>query len=75
MIHLYVLGFRGKDLLSFKKLNNPSKIAELQELEYWKAKFEAAKQAPDGFFSKRWLATELLDISEEVYYATKRAIL
>jgi hypothetical protein len=75
MIHLYVLGFRGKDLLSFNlKLNNPSKIAELQELEYWKAKFEAAKQAPDGFFSKRWLATELLDISEEVYLRNQREL-
>ena len=75
MIHLYVLGFRGKDLVSFKlKLNNPSKIAELQELEYWKAKFEAAKQAPDGFFSKRWLATEMLGISEEVYLRNQREL-
>ena len=33
IIHLYTLGFRGDDLLSFKlKLHNPSKIAELQEL-------------------------------------------
>ena len=75
MIHLYVLGFRGKDLLSFNlRLNNPSKIAELQELEYWKARFEAAKQAPDGFFSKRWLATELLGISEEVYLRNQREL-
>lgn len=75
MIHLYVLGFRGKDLLSFNlKLNNPSKIAELQELEYWKAKFDAAKQVPDGFFSKRWLATELLGISEEVYLRNQREL-
>ena len=75
MIHLYVLGFRGKDLLSFNlKLNNPSKIAELQELEYWKAKFDAAKSVPDGFFSKRWLATELLDISEETYLRNQREL-
>jgi hypothetical protein len=75
MIHLYVLGFRGKDLLSFSlKLNNPSKISELQELEYWKAKFDAAKQAPDGFFSKRWLATELLGVSEEVYLRNQREL-
>ena len=33
IIHLYTLGFRGDDLLSFTlSLNNPSKIAELQEL-------------------------------------------
>ena len=34
IIHLYTLGFRGDDLLAFDlSLNNPSKIAELQELE------------------------------------------
>ena len=33
IIHLYTLGFRGDDLLAFElTLNNPSKIAELQEL-------------------------------------------
>ena len=41
IIHLYTLGFRGDDLLSFSlSLNNPSKIAELQELEHWKQKFD-----------------------------------
>ena len=43
IIHLYTLGFRGDDLLKFKlTLNNPSKIAELQELEFWKQKFDIA---------------------------------
>ena len=33
IIHLFTLGYRGDDLISFKvSLNNPSKIAELQEL-------------------------------------------
>ena len=46
IVHLYTLGYRGDDLLSFKlRLNNPSKIAELQELEHWKQKFEAAGAA------------------------------
>ena len=40
-IHLYVLGYRGDDLINFKlKLNNPSKISELQELETWNTKFK-----------------------------------
>jgi len=43
IIHLYTLGFRGDDLLGFElSLNNPSKIAELQELEHWKQKFDIA---------------------------------
>jgi hypothetical protein len=51
IIHLFTLGYRGDDLISFKlSLNNPSKIAELQELEHWKTKFEVANQAVEGFF-------------------------
>ncbi len=51
IIHLYILGFREDDLVSFKlSLNNPSKIAELQELEHWKTKFETASSATEGFF-------------------------
>ncbi|MAL59499.1 MAG: hypothetical protein CMC14_05565, partial [Flavobacteriaceae bacterium] len=43
IIHLYTLGFRDDDLLSFKLfLNNPSKIAELQELEHWDKRFAVA---------------------------------
>ena len=43
IIHLYTLGYRGNDLISFKmSLNNPSKIAELQEIEQWRAKFDVA---------------------------------
>ena len=37
VVHLFSLGFRDNDLLSFKlSLNNPSKLAELQELEHSK---------------------------------------
>ncbi len=57
IVHLYTMGFRGDDLISFKlSLNNPSKIAELQELEQWKTKFDTAAAATEGFFSKRWIA-------------------
>ena len=46
IIHLYTLGYRDEDLVSFRcHLNNPSKIAEMQELEHWKVKFEAAGAA------------------------------
>ena len=56
IIHLYTLGFRGDDLVSFRlTLNNPSKIAELQEMEHWKAKFEVAGGATENYFSRRWV--------------------
>jgi hypothetical protein len=68
IIHLFTLGYRGNDLLSFKlQLNNPSKLAELQELEHWKARFEAADGASQGYFSRRWVANNILNINEEEF--------
>ena len=53
IIHLFTLGFRGDDLLSFKLLlNNPSKIAELQEIEHFKSKLDVATASGiETFFS------------------------
>ena len=66
MIHLFTLGFRGPDLISFNlTLNNPSKISELQELEHWRTKFEVASSATEGFFSKRWIFEKLFNLSHE----------
>ena len=66
VIHLYTLGFRGDDLVSFKLgLNNPSKISELQELEHWRTKFEVASTATDGMFSQRWIANNLFGLTDE----------
>jgi len=68
IIHLYTLGFRGDDLINFKlTLNNPSKISELQELEHWRTKFDVASAATEGYFSKRWVATNLFGMSEAEY--------
>ena len=73
IVHLYILGFRGEDLTSFKlSLSNPSKIAELQELEHWKTKFDTASGATEGFFSKRWIATKLFNMSEDEFVRNQR---
>jgi hypothetical protein len=53
-------------------LNNPSKIAELQELEHWDKKFAVAGNATDGFFSKRWVAEHMLGISEDEFIRMQR---
>ena len=74
-VHLYLLGFRGDDLINFKlRLNNPSKISELQELETWRTKFDVASAAVEGFFSKRWIAQHLFDVSEEEYLRNQREL-
>jgi hypothetical protein len=73
IIHLYVLGFREDDLVSFKlSLNNPSKLAELQELEHWKTKFDTASSATEGFFSKRWLAKKMFGMTDEEFMRNQR---
>jgi len=75
IIHLYTLGYRGDDLLSFNvKLHNPSKIAEMQELEQWSTKFTVAGTAVEGMFSKRWIARTLFDMSEEEFLRNQREL-
>ena len=75
IIHLYVLGYKGDDLISHKLyLNNPSRIAELQELEYWKTKFDVAGSATDNFFSKRWIAKNLFGLSDEEFLRNQREL-
>jgi hypothetical protein len=73
IIHLYTIGYREEDLVSFKLvLNNPSKIAEMQELEHWKIKFDIASSATEGFFSKQWLAKKLFGMSDEEFIRNRR---
>ena len=73
IIHLFTLGYRQDDLVSFKlSLNNPSKIAELQELEQWRTKFETATGATEGFFSKRWVAANIFNLSDEEFVRNQR---
>ncbi|MBC8226182.1 MAG: portal protein, partial [Gammaproteobacteria bacterium] len=73
IVHLYTLGFRGDDLVSFRlSLNNPSKIAELQELEHWKTKFDIAGGATENFFSRRWIAQNIFDLSDEEFVRNQR---
>lgn len=73
IVHLYTLGYRGEDLVNFKlKLNSPSKIAELQELEHWKTKFDVASTATEGFFSRQWIAARLFNMTEEEFVKNQR---
>jgi hypothetical protein len=66
IIHLFSLGYRGKDLTGFNlRLNNPSKLAQLQELEHWRTRFEIAGAATEGYFSRRWVAENLFDLPEQ----------
>ena len=66
IIHLYTLGYRGEDLTKFGlRLNNPSQIAAMQELEHMKTKFEVADSATEGYFSKAWVYRNIFRLTEE----------
>ena len=75
LIHLFTLGYRGDDLLGFKLLlNNPSQIAELQELEHWRTKFDVAAATPEGFFSRQWIQERIFGLSEESILKVQREL-
>lgn len=64
-IHLTILGFRSEDLVNFKlKLNNPSKIWELQELEFWRTKIDLASAA-EGKLSNEFIYKKFFGFSDE----------
>ena len=74
-IHLYVLGYTADDLIGHKLyLNNPSRIAELQELEYWKTRFDVASSATENYFSKRWIAKNVFGLSDEEFLRNQREL-
>tara|TARA_R110002096_G_scaffold150809_2_gene312933 strand:+ start:1085 stop:3130 length:2046 start_codon:yes stop_codon:yes gene_type:complete len=73
IVHLYTIGFRGDDLVDFTlHLNNPSQLAELQELEHWRTKFDTAAAATEGYFSRRWVADKLFGLSDEQIIRNQR---
>ena len=66
VIHLYTLGYRNEDLTGFNlTLNNPSKIAELQELEHLRTRFEIAGAATEGLFSQRWIYKNIFKLDDD----------
>jgi hypothetical protein len=68
IIHLYILGYRNSDLVTFKlSLNNPSKISELQELEHFKIQTDVAANAKEIGFSKHWIFQNIFKITDEKF--------
>ena len=47
-------------------------MAELQQLEYLRTKFETAAAVPEGTYSKRWIATNILGLSDSEFLRNQR---
>lgn len=66
LIHLYIKGYRGKELFNFKlKMTNPSTIAELQKNELWRARMDLVQAAGDGVFDTNFIYKNFLHLTDE----------
>ena len=66
MIHLYIHGFEGEDLLDFElRLSNPSSVAQLQKLELISSRFDIAGKIPEGMLDRRWVQKNVLGLTDK----------
>lgn len=73
MIHLYVKGKRGKDLVNFGiKMTNPSTVAELQKMELWRARMELVMSAKEGVFDTTFIYKNFLKLSDDAIEKIKK---
>lgn len=66
IIHLFLHGYKGEDLVDFElKLANSSIIAEQQYLELWRTKLEIASSAQEGVFDREFIWKRIFKLSDE----------
>lgn len=66
IIHLFLLGYEGEDLVNFElKMANSSTIAEQQKLELWRMKFEIAGTAQEGMLDRETIYKKIFNMSDE----------
>lgn len=66
IIHLFLLGYSGKDLVDFElKLATASTVAEQQKLELWRMRFEIASQASEGVLDRETIYKKIFNMSDD----------
>jgi intein/homing endonuclease len=66
ILHLYLLGYEGSDLIDFVlKLASSSTVAEQQKLELWRARFEIAGAAQEGILDRESIYRRIFSMNEE----------
>lgn len=72
IIHLYLLGYRGEDLVNFEiKMGAPSTVAEQQRLELWRMKLEVAGMAQEGTFDRGFVYRRIFSLNDKQIAAIK----
>jgi hypothetical protein len=66
IIHLFLLGYTGNDLVDFElRLANSSIIQEQQWLELWRTRLEIAASAQEGVFDREFIWSRIFKLSDE----------
>jgi hypothetical protein len=66
IIHLFLLGYRGADLVDFEiQMATSSTIAEQQKLELWRLKLEILATAQEGILDTQTAYEDILGFSKE----------
>lgn len=66
IIHLFILGYRGEDLVNFTiKMSAPSHIAEQQKLELWRMRFEVAGMAQEGMLDQDTIRRKIFGMNDK----------
>lgn len=66
LIHLYIKGKRGRDLINFKvKMTNPSTVAEMQKNELWRSRMDLVQAAGQGVFDTTFIYKNFLRLSDD----------
>ena len=73
MIHLYVKGIRGKDLVNFNiRMTNPSTVAEIQKMELWRARMDLVMAAKEGVFDTTFIYKNFLRLTDDAIEKIKK---
>ena len=66
IIHLFLLGYNGPDLVNFNlKLAGSSVIFEQQKLELWRTRFEVASSAQEGILDRETIYKRIFNLSQK----------
>lgn len=66
IIHLFLLGFKGEDLVDFEiRMANSSTVAEQQKIEVTRGKIEVASIVQEGTFDREWIYKNIFRLSDE----------
>jgi hypothetical protein len=77
LVHLYIQGFEGNDLVDFEiELTTPSMIYEQEKVELWNSKFGLARDAKDlKMVSEEWIYKNVFNMTEDEIAEQKKGVI